>query len=230
MRTLQQLVSWPFGSRLAFHKGVVIDLSSPIYSEKIKRNIRKGVYEANEARAAKALVQPGQTVLEIGAGCGFLSCYIAKLGRNNTLHCVEANPRLISVIKRQHQLNRVTAHVHNELLTDAEGEADFYLHRDFWASMSKPWEGAEKVTVKKTRFRDRLLEWRPDCVIMDIEGAELELVELGLPEFVRTLIVEIHEFVYGPEGVKRVMDRMSELGFAYVSAASQKSVLSYSRF
>jgi FkbM family methyltransferase len=229
MRAFQQLVRWPFKTSLAVHKGVVIDLTGATFSENMKRRIRKGAYETNEARAVKALVQPDQTVLEIGAGCGFLSCYIAKLGRNNTLRCVEANPRLIPVIKRQHQLNGVTAHVHNELLANAEGEAEFYLHHDFWASRSKPWEGAEKVSVRKTRFSERLLEWGPDCVIMDIEGGELELLELGLPEFVRTLIVELHEFVYGPEGVKRVMDRLSALGFAYVCTASRDSVLSYRR-
>jgi hypothetical protein len=65
---------------------------------------------------------------------------------------------------------------------------------------------------------------------MDIEGGELELLQLGLPEFVRVLIVEIHSDVYGPAGVRQVMECVSSLGFAYASAGSVGRVLCYRRW
>lgn len=216
-------------STIADHLGVKLDLSLVIFSDEIKKAMHEGRYEAQEARAAKQMIERGQTVLEIGAGCGFLSSYIAKLGRDNVIHCVEADPNLIPVIHRHHQMNGVKAQVYNEILANDEGVADFHVHNDFWISMTRPCPGTKRISVRKARLADRLQQWLPECIIVDIEGGELELMELGLPGGVKTLIIELHEGIYGRTGVKRVMDCISNMGFCYAWEGSSHNVLSYRR-
>ncbi|CAN5610420.1 hypothetical protein BH23GEM9_BH23GEM9_23510 [soil metagenome] len=210
-------------------RGVRLDLSLPVFTPEIKEAVMQGYYETVEADAAARIIEPNQTVLEIGAGCGFLSSYIGRLNRANTLICVEANPDLIPVIRHHHDLNGTTALVYHEMLSAETGAGEFFVHPDFWASAARPSAGAARITVPKARFTERLQQWRPDCLIVDIEGGELDLLRLGLPDCVQSVIVEIHEWVYGVAGVKVVMDLLSAMNFAYVWDASNGHVLSYRR-
>lgn len=212
-------------------QGILVDVSSPKLSGRVERNLRIGWYEADEAKAAKLLLQDGDTVLEIGGGCGFLSAYVAKLGRAARVLSVEADPDLIPIMRQTHALNAVAVETFNEILADSPGSMDFYVCKDFWVSSCAPTvhEIRHQVSVPTSSFQARLAEWRPSLLIIDIEGGERELLRHPLPPCVDRIIVEVHEWAYGLAGVKEVMDRISALGFAYVRIASCGPVLAYQR-
>jgi FkbM family methyltransferase len=151
-----------------------------VFTPKLRWSIFLGKYEINELRSAAQVIRAGDTVLELGSGCGFLSCALAKSKKLELIHCVEANPEMIPVIPHHHQINGVKGLIHNEIIGGSDGEIDFFVRDDFWASSTAE-RGGRKVTVKATGLADRLTEWRPDVVIMDIEGGELALVDCDLP-------------------------------------------------
>jgi FkbM family methyltransferase len=212
-------------------QGVLIDLKWPKIFGRIKHNLIKGWYEANEAKAAKLLLQDGDIVLEIGGGCGFLSAFVAKLGRASRVITVEADPELIPIMEQTHALNHVSVEIFNEVLSETSGWTDFYVCDEFWVSSRTPTvqKLRHKLSVPTASFQARLAEWQPNLLIVDIEGGERELFRQPLARSVDRIIVEVHGWAYGPSGIKEVMDRISDLGFAYVPSASVAQVLSYQR-
>ncbi len=94
-------------------QGVRIAIDPAIMSDKIQRQIRNGKYERGEARNLPEIIEPGERLLELGGGIGFLSALAALQRRAEVIVVIEANPELIPVIRETHRLNGVTAQVLN---------------------------------------------------------------------------------------------------------------------
>lgn len=216
------------GGEVVLHRGVRIDVSSALISDLIRDAIRAGSYELPESRAVDHLLRDGDVVVELGAGCGFISAYVAASGKARVVHAVEANPALIPLIAATHALNGTRVEIHNELVGVAPGEAEFFVMSDFWASRVNATEG-EPIRLPVSAFRERMDTWRPTLVIMDIEGAERDLVPIGFPSHVERVTIEVHEWAYGPEGVAEIKGHMAEQGFQLVPEASEGAILSYVR-
>lgn len=216
-------------TRLECYKnhGVLLPIVPGITSEAIANTIRSGSYEAHEAALLGGLIQPGEVILEIGAGCGFMSTLCAKHPGTRAVHCVEANPNLIEVIKLTHSLNGVEVPIYNEVLAKEDGETDFYVHADFWASGIHSFLG-KPIKVKTKSFQTRLDEIRPTMLIVDIEGGEATLFDDVRLTNVRKLMVELHQPTIGGIGMKRVFDKLSEQNFHYDMAHSTHSVVTFS--
>ncbi|MBK1623186.1 FkbM family methyltransferase [Afifella marina] len=211
-------------------RGVRLDLSHPLFTEKLRRAVERGWYEGAEARASEIMVRPGDRVVEFGGGCGFISSFMALTHADITIECVEANPELLALIEHHHRLNGVTcATLHHELAAREDGTADFYVTTDFWASSTRPGAEARRVEVPARAISKRLDEWDPQVVVMDVEGAELELLADPLPSKLRALVLELHPDIYGLPGVKAVMDGLSKQGFAYVPEGSEHAVTAWAR-
>jgi FkbM family methyltransferase len=209
-------------------RGVRLDITLPFFVGPIRAGILAGWYESDEAWSVEPMLAPGETVLEIGAGCGFLSCFIAKLNRNNLIHAVEADPRLIPIIYKHYEFNDVCAFVHHEVMGADDGISNFYIRDLFWSSsLSGKDDWREVISVPMTAFRRRLEEWRPTAIVIDIEGGELDLLLFGLPSFVNKIVLEIHPGVYGSTSVNQVMDLIANMGF--VKCHERNTVLSFAR-
>ena len=55
---------------------------------------------------------------------------------------------------------------------------------------------------------------RPSVLIMDIEGSELALMEIGALPHVRAMVIEVHRDIYGETGLQRLFGLAGRLGFA----------------
>lgn len=198
----------------------------PEFSEPVVATIRNGGYEAHEATELDTLIGPGEIVLEIGAGCGFMSACCAKNPHTSSIWCVEANPDLISVIQLTHRINNVTATIYNEILAGSDGEIDFFVHRDFWGSGTHSFLG-KPIKVATRSFQKRLDEIRPTMLIVDIEGGEEALFEGVDLAGVRKIMLELHQPTIGGHGVKRVFDLLSAQGFHYDVPHSTHSVVTF---
>ena len=69
--------------------------------------LAKGRYEWGEARFGARVIAHGDTVLELGAGIGFVSSYIRQHSAAARIVCVEANPQLIPYIEEVHRINDI---------------------------------------------------------------------------------------------------------------------------
>src|SRR5690349_11977328 len=85
--------------------GVVIPFDPAIISPTIRRAIVSGRFEAEEALQIPHIVRPGDRVLEIGAGIGFISTLLSRQRRVSRIVAVEANPNLLDFMVRLHVRN-----------------------------------------------------------------------------------------------------------------------------
>lgn len=213
--------------------GVTIPADPAVITPAIRQAILEGRFEAEEARQIPHIVRPGDRVLEIGAGIGFISTLLARQRRVARVIAVEANPHLIDYMGRLHALNGVHGVRRlNAVLTNAAmRSATFYLRADFWMGSLAPAPNPYVATVEvPTLSLDGLLrEEAIDLIVCDIEGAEATLFEGADLRGVDRIFLELHDHVTGLSGVRRLFDTLAGQGFVYDPRHSAGSVVLFQR-
>jgi FkbM family methyltransferase len=219
-------------------RGIRFPADDRIITAKVAGRLRRDMYETPEVTAFAKFLEPGDRVLELGAGIGFISSFIARNCDPAHIACVEANPRLCDYIGRVHAENGVTnASVRNVVaLSDAApwqegGRMPFYLTDPFWsASLTPPRDGsATRVGVEAVRLSDLVAELRPTVIICDIEGGECGLFEACDLAGVRNIALELHTRVYGGAGVRKVFDDLHRHDFFYHQKVSRGDIVLFER-
>lgn len=199
---------------------------------RIRKSLRANGYERKETDAVLRIVKPTDTVIELGAGIGYMSTLMAvRCGA--TVHAFEGNPGLIDYIRRVHAANGATrATVHHALIGAQAGEVDFYVRKNILASSMTPLADKPHLAVEKVETRaahavfDAL---RPTVLVCDIEGAEAHLIPLLPLEGLRAAVIELHPQWIGQAGVKTVFDAFAAAGLTYCPQASEAKVVTFLR-
>lgn len=212
--------------------GVQVALDEARMSPKMLEVIRSGEYESEEAHHIASIVEPGERVVELGAGIGLISALVGRSGRAERIAAYEANPDLVPLIERTHALNGVTAEVVNAVVLPRPITATvpFYLRRDFWASSLSPERfGYDAVVdVPAVDFERMLARHRPTMLVVDIEGGEAELFHEVRLTGIRKVYVEVHQQILGRHGMKRLFDAFSRQDFHYDQWHSTHGVILFS--
>ena len=194
--------------------------------------IRSGRYEGGESREIARIVQPGERIVELGTGIGFIAICAMKTSQVQKLATYEANPKLIPLIEANAAQNEVKFEVHNAIVAPKAtgGTAPFYLRKDFWASSMapQPWGYVEKVEVPVVSFDSVRETYRPTMLIVDIEGGETHLFRDIALTGIKKIYMELHQNVIGRVGMKNVFDFMSSKDFHYDQHHSRGSVVLFS--
>lgn len=217
------------------HMGVKIAVPASVVSDGVLGLVQQGRYEAREGKILDQIIEDGERILELGGGLGFISTIAARNSKSEAIRTYEANPDLAVVIRETHRLNDVTG-VGVEigaLVREARTETvPFYIRKDFWGSSLslKPGETtARKVDVPAHELSWVLGEFRPTLIVCDIEGGEVDLFDGRLMPSVKKVLVELHQKVIGPTGMKRVFDAFSTSGFYYDQDYSSGGVVLFRR-
>ena len=168
--------------KVATLSGIKIPLDTAVFSKTIVNAIKDGWYEQEEASQLPRIIEPGERVLEIGGGIGYVSALVARDARTAAVRVFEANPLLIPIIENIHRINGVTGvEVRNGVLSHdlVNPTSKFYVRHDFWASslVEKPWGYDKVIDVPNVSFQGELEAFCPSLIICDIEGGELGLFE-----------------------------------------------------
>lgn len=214
----------------AHYKGVDVP-PSPFMNEMRIKRINAGRYEGQEIAGGLAVVQKGDTVLELGAGIGVVGAVVSKNCVPKKHVAFEANPNLIPHIEEIYKLNKLTrrSKVRNEVLmsdTDRPEHVSFYLHKSFLGSSltkENKREGSE-VSVPTASLEVTMEELKPDVVLMDIEGGELDILPHMDLTHVRAVVVEFHPGVYEREGMITCKDVLRQAGFSPIKDLSTRMV------
>jgi FkbM family methyltransferase len=194
--------------------------------------IRSGKYEGAEAREIPRIIQPGERIVELGTGIGFIALTALRTGKVDRLASYEANPRLIPLIEKNARLNATSFEVHNAVVDPKEdgGTVPFYVRRDFWASsmLPEPFGYQEEIGVPRVAFATVRERYRPTMLIVDIEGAEEQLFRDVALTGIKKIYMELHQKVIGRVGMKNVFDFMSSRDFHYDQHHSRGSVVLFS--
>ncbi|WP_375423646.1 FkbM family methyltransferase [uncultured Friedmanniella sp.] len=153
------------------------------------------------------LPQPGDTVVDVGAGVGSEARLFSRLvGPQGRVFCVEADPTAARCLRRtvaENDLRNVV--VVEAALSSTRGSVQLELDPDRYISNRLAHEGRSGIAVRALTFADLMEEVGPGPVAllkMNIEGAEGEVLvpppaELGRVEHVA---VSCHDFKAGQPG------------------------------
>ncbi len=213
--------------------GIKFPKHTGIIKRNLRKSLREGTYEENEAKTVLKVVRDDDRVLELGGGIGFMSTHIARNRNIDHVHVFEANPFLIPYIQKVHDMNGITnATVHNAILGDTAGTIPFYVRRNLLASSLDWRDGFQVALTEQIEIRDTnqvIKDIQPNVLVCDIEGAETQLLpKMDLSGF-RAAIVEVHPQWVGPEGINLVFKTFMDAGFAYYARGSIGKVIAFRR-
>ena len=215
--------------------GIRLWVPDAILNTKITEKLEQGRYEADEARAVQMRARPGRRVLELGGGIGYIASLCATVTQPENVVTVEANPEMISVIRKN--LNR-NGFQSVEIVHGAVGQeghdrqvVGFEEKPAFWAGrLADEKSSAEAIVdVPLLSLPALLKKHRPHLVVMDIEGAEQYLFDHPWPDHVENMILELHPGQYSDRVIKKIVDCMSASGLTYDPGPSRGRVLGFRR-
>ncbi len=216
--------------------GVEIGKHPGLITPRIQRSMELGRYEMAEIKLVEQCLRPGDRVLDIGGGLGFLATRLALNEAVDEVLTVEANPSLIEVIRDTFERNGVADRascLHGAFVKgDKKKEIDFYLRHNFWAS-SLSGDGKaydEVVQIPRLDLNAVLAEFRPTLLVCDIEGGEIDLIEQHNIGSLDRVAMEVHPGVYGEAGLAALFAAMGKQGFVMDTRAPRRGdVLSFER-
>jgi len=131
------------------------------------------------------IVEQGERWLDLGGNIGTFALFV--LAQGGTVHSVEPEPENIKMLRKNLESNFKTGwtigtycvSVSNNLTEQlylCKGDYNKYMHK-----LGKV-RGRQCINVDNVNFRSLMKECKYDCIKMDIEGAEIEILETIKPE------------------------------------------------
>ncbi len=220
---------------VAVYRGVRVP-ASPFLTEPRITRLNEGRYEAEEVAGALEVVRAGDRVLELGAGLGAVGAAIALNARPAALLSFEANPDLIPHIRALHRANGLEGviELRNQVLVSAPnrpGTVTFHRRSSFLGSSLLAPEGkpVRPVEVATADFAEVVAAFRPDVLVMDIEGGELELLRHADLAGLHAVVLEFHPRVYGKDGMQSCKAVLRRAGFRKCEGVSSRLVWTCTR-
>jgi FkbM family methyltransferase len=139
--------------------------------------IISGTYEPEQTVLFQRLIQPGQTVLDVGAHVGYYTLLAATLvGRAGNVHAFEPNPRNARFLARHLRINGIP----NVTVTEAAVAAAEATARFDFGSGSGTGHlavaGPLEVRVTSLDHYCREHAVTPAAIKIDVEGGELDVL------------------------------------------------------
>jgi FkbM family methyltransferase len=217
-------------SELNVH-GVRVPIRYGEVSEEIWSALKTGRYEANEARRIPRAIRTGDRVLELGTGLGVITSIIAAVD-DVRVWSFEADPQTALLAKRVIDLN-CNGNVdlaHGILTAGPPKTVSFYRRADFWMSSGFAEQGPyEQVIEITSRDIDAFIRRHSvNVLVMDVEGAELELLQNAQLPGIERVFLELHDHLYGLAGVQAISASMARRGLIYDPRGSSGPCVLYS--
>ena len=168
------------------------------------------------------------TVLDVGANIGFFALYLQSLAPGIRVHCFEPGEDARSRLDTNVKINRLESMVsiYPMAIFDTEAtlelkEAAMPAHRSLFANQFV--EGARSTTVQAIPLEKAIelsKSTHVDLLKIDVEGAEIEIVEGADPkcwENIERLVVEYHDLLR-PGCKERVTRLLRSRGYRGIHA------------
>lgn len=196
--------------------GSAVLLANRSLSLTMRQTLYRKDYEQHELRILQQVLRAGDRVMELGSGMGLLSIVCAKKLGDANVATFEGNPEMEPIIRANYDVNGVNPSLTMAMVGPAAGQAKFHIRPNFWASSSHDGraEGSRTVIVPVRALDDELARFRPNFLIVDIEGGEKDLFDLTELSGVRKLLIEVHPDLITAQGVTKVLVRLASIGFA----------------
>ncbi|WP_027229987.1 FkbM family methyltransferase [Phyllobacterium sp. UNC302MFCol5.2] len=211
---------------------IIVPILPGDVSEKIWSALQNGTYEAKEAFWVKRAVRPGDRILELGTGLGIIASVMAATDDVRIL-AFDANPEVVALARRVIDTNgfdNVTIS-HGLLMAGKPREVPFYLRKDFWMSSTFADQGPYEhvITIRSVEIDEIIAAAGITILVMDIEGGEYELLRGAQLPGVERVFLELHDHLYGLDGVMQIIAAMAANGFAFDPRGSSGACALFTR-
>lgn len=186
------------------HKGIELDLSDEVISNKFRQAIRnKSDYEIQEYELVNDYLPTDCDVIELGGGIGFISCIISNIITQNSTHIViEPTLELINIIERNMILNNCMFKIINAAYAPNSESVTLYRRKEAYENTTLQFDDNDDIILHKRDVRTIQLQTLVDTfntedftLVCDIEGQEKNLVTYEmdiLEKYCDIIIMEIH--------------------------------------
>lgn len=184
-----------------------------LVSKTISKVLYRGHHELPERQLAGRFLHRGDRVLEIGAGVGLVSLVCARLVGAENLLSYEANPALEEVIRLNFRLNGMEANLRIAAAAPEAGETTFYFARDLYSSSLIDRHLGKAERVRCDALAAIVAEFKPTVLVMDVEGAEVDLLPVADLSGIDKMLLELHPWIVGQERIDDLIALIGSKGF-----------------
>jgi FkbM family methyltransferase len=215
-----------FGRRLAYKirrklqlktvtlSGIKLTAELQDVPKSIQKQLYQMKYESQELTLVRTALASGDRVLEVGAGIGFIGIACTKICGEKNILSYEPNPAMKSVIEKNYRLNELTPNLRNKVLDVKPGEVEFFFSEGVLSSSLIDRKQGGATRVEADGISDVISEYNPNAIVMDVEGAEIELLRNCSLDGVSKLVIEMHPHVVGEDKVANLCDYLTDTGLA----------------
>lgn len=208
--------------------GVEVKIRESGYTTGTKLALCRNIYEKEELFFVNKYIKKGDFVLEIGASLGIVTRLLSKkVGKTGKIIAIEASKKVfdkeylkISSLPNVNFLNAIGFPCNNLDYTEYKN----LLFEDAVSSL-----GGKINYNLNTEDENRIIDLRVIeegysryCLVVDIEGAERELLKdsVFIDSRIKVLIIELHKGIYGTELEKEIQIKLETEGFQYLENSS----------
>jgi len=202
--------------------GCVFEIPKHLTSRGYRSCFLGNSYEAEERELIRKFIRKDDSVLEVGACLGIVSCVTNKLLDDKTRHVVvEGNPFCIPVVEQNRELNQCGFRLEHCALSN-DRDVTFYLHPVYIVGGTTQRGSNRPVQVPGKTLLDLDARHGPfSALIIDVEGSELEAFDTAaeLLKKYRVVIVELHPWAIGEEKVEQCREILRRAGLKFQQRA-----------
>jgi FkbM family methyltransferase len=217
LRSLRKSFRYMFNVPTVRLGGIAIDTTAGHIPENVRELIFREIYEDTERDLIGKILRPGMRTLEIGTGIGFVSLVAARICGEGNVFCYEANPELEQTIRRNFALNGMKPNLTMRAVTVDGTPITFFKSDNIISSSLYDRKRDDKpIMVESEALSDVLAKHDPAALIMDVEGAEIQLLAVDLKN-VADIIVELHPHIVGEDAIAALVSNLKSRGYVMVS-------------
>lgn len=193
------------------------------------RWIVDGNYEIGEMTILKNRLSDDDVVLEIGTGLGFLSTYCALKNGNHKIHTYEANPENILIAQKVFEKNDVQPCLHNQMLGASNDSIKFFVNDESKLASSLLKTTGQEIFIEQLPINKVINELNPTYLLMDIEGAEYDIISIINFQSIKKVQFELHPHLIGDEKSTFIFNKLEQMGFVRDTVVSSHPNYFYSK-
>lgn len=202
------------------YNGIQLYIPERYAIEQLLSRFKHSSYEKEEVTLIKYLDSKDR-VLELGSCLGYLSICMAK--KVESVIGIEANPELIDSLNKTKQMNKQTNidFIHG-IIDENEEEKEFYTYDLIVAGSADRSDhntnayAKSKKSYKVKCMKIEEIKNKPNVLVIDIEGGELDFLEktkFYIKKYIDKIIIELHgRFMSDREFNKKCIQTMEECG------------------
>lgn len=161
---------------------------------------------------------PKPFIIDAGANIGLATLYFKLLFPQARIIAFEPDPKACAALRNNLTINETTnVEVIEKGLAKNAGTVKFYAEGADGGHIVNDVDKDQLITIETVRLSDYLQDQLVDFLKIDIEGAELEVLEESAPYLkqVKRLFVEYHGLATNTKSLDRLLALLSEAGFSY---------------